>query len=128
LFKTARLNAVGWLAVVGFCVVLAAIFGGAAALAGWSWWLAALLGAITAFATALVWDYHKWADLYTNYGWTDDEDEKVRVCAALNSAGVGAELSSWNDEPPFAVRLKNRDLGRANRVFSEAGIRPIPRR
>ena len=123
LFKSTRLNSVGWAALAGLCLVVGAIFGGVAAAVGWSWWAFAVLGVMAALGSLLVLDRRKFSTLYSTYSWTDDEDEKAAVCADLQAAGIAAELVSWNNEPPFGVRVRNRDGKRANRVLVANGIR-----
>jgi hypothetical protein len=112
------------LALIGLCLAAAAILGGVAALFGWTWWPFALLGALVASGAVLVLDRRKFSLLHTGYSWTDDEDEKAGVCAALQAAGIDAQLVSWDNEPPFSVLVLNRDGKRADRILVARGIRP----
>jgi hypothetical protein len=124
LFKTARLNAVGWLALFAVCAVVAGAFAGIAVLLALPWWLGALVGGLAALGSLIALDRRKFNGLYATYSWTDDEQEKAEVCSELRAAGIDAELMSWNNEPPFGVRVLNRDSKRANRILVARGIRP----
>lgn len=125
LFKSVRLNAIGWLALVGACLLSGAVFAVVGYLIGISWVAPAVIGVFTALVVLVILDRRRHGAGWANYSWTDDESEKATVVVALRATGVEAQLDSWNGEPPFAVHIHRRDEKSLNRILDQLGIAPF---
>jgi hypothetical protein len=123
LFRTVKLNAVGWAAVTGFCAAGAAAGLAAARLAGVPTWIAGPAGAAVAFAAVLVADRRRWANMTVSYSWTDDLTAVEHMAGLLREAGVGVSVDP--DQPCLCYR--HRDRRRIVRAFRDEGLEP-PRR
>lgn len=123
LFRTVKLNAVGWAAVAGLCAAGAAAGLAAARVAGVPPWVAGPTGAVVAFAAVLVADRRRWAGMTVSYAWTDDPAEVEHLAGLLQDAGV--DVSVDPDQP--CLYHRNRDRRRIVRAFRDEGLEP-PRR
>jgi hypothetical protein len=123
LFRTAKLNAVGWAAVAGLCATGAATGLVAARLTDASSWITVPAGTAAAVATMLAADRRKWADMRTSYSWTDDRAEVQRVANLLQRAGVDASADADELDQP-TLHYLNRDHRRVSRAFRNAGLQP----
>jgi hypothetical protein len=126
LFRTARLNAVGWAAVAGLCVTAAAAGLAAARFTGVPSWITAPAGGAAAFAAVLAADRRKWANMPTTYSWTDNPAEVQQIAFTLQRVGIAATADTDDLEQPTLHYLNrhHRDVARA---FRDAGLPPPPR-
>jgi hypothetical protein len=123
---TARLNAVGWLAVGLACLGAGAAGAVLARLTGWSRGWSALLGASCVPVALVIADRRRWGQMTTSYSWTDDLAEVERGAASLRRAGVRVDVEN-DDESGPRLRYRNRDAGRVRTVLAAAGV-VVPRR
>ncbi len=143
--RTAQLNAVGWSALLGACLVAAAVgVGAAGAIAGPRWW-GAVLGILPLGAVVML-DRSQWAAMETGYGWGGSEVEVARIVSELaelgvitradtapNAEGWGEPADGWGDpEQPrtgdrviktASLSYLNRDRGVVARTLRAHGIR-----
>jgi hypothetical protein len=103
--RTAKLNAVGWAALLGGCFVAAAVGVAAAwAIAVPLWW-GAVLGVIPLVAVFLL-DRRRWAAMETGFGWGGSVPEVTRIASELAALGVVVQVrpepptERWH-EPPY---------------------------
>jgi hypothetical protein len=124
LFRTARLNVVGWAAFAGLCLAGAAVAAGIGAAAGLSVGWAAAAGAAVGPVAVLVADRRKWNRMSTGYGWGATVGTVRLVADELRRAGVPVEVQ----ERPggVGIRVRNRDRRRAARVLAGLGVPPPP--
>ena len=116
LLRTARLNVVGWLALVGLC----ALIGLVAALIGkvfsWSRPVTGASGAILALAGVLALDRKRWAGMSTSISWTHDPAEVRSVVQTLQRRGVPVVLVIGEEGEPRLL-YRNRDVRRVRAVL-----------
>ena len=94
--RTARLNAVGWTALLGLCLVAAAVGVAIAwAVAVPSWWGAAL--AVLPLGAVVLLDRRRWAAMETSFGWGGSVAEVADIAAQLANQGVTTQVHA---EPP----------------------------
>jgi hypothetical protein len=116
LLRTARLNLIGWLALILLCGTVGVLAGMVAQLAGWPWLVTGACGAVLALAVVVGADRRRWAYMRTSAHWTDDPAEVREVVDLLAQQGVIAEMEIVEGEPRLAFR--NRDVRRV-RVMLE---------
>lgn len=89
--RTARLNSVGWTALLGLCLAAAAVGVAAArAMAVPNWW-GASLAALPLGAVMLV-DRRRWAGMEISFGWGGSEAEVAHIAGELSDQGVIAQV------------------------------------
>ena len=85
--RTAQLNAVGWAALLGVCLVAAAVGVAAAGLiAGPRGW-GAILGVLPLGVVVLL-DRRRWASMEASFGWGASEVDVARIASELADHGV----------------------------------------
>ncbi len=100
--RTARLNAVGWAALLGACLVAAAVGVAAAGFIaiprGWG----AVLGMLPLGALVLL-DRRRWAAMEAHFGWGASEADVARIASELANQGVlttihtAATADAWGE-------------------------------
>jgi hypothetical protein len=118
------MNPVGWLALIGVCLLSGAVLALIGSAVGWSWIVLAIVGAAAALAVLLIIDRRRYGAVWVGYDWTDDEAEKAAVVVALRAAGVEVELSSHDGAPPLFVRIQHRNIKRLRQILNDMQIPP----
>lgn len=94
--RTARLNAVGWTALLGLCLAAAAVgVATAGAMAAPNWWGASL--AVLPLGVVMLLDRRRWAAMETGFWWGGSETEVAHIAAELSDHGV---ITQVHPEPP----------------------------
>lgn len=117
LFRTARLNAVGWAALTGWVVVWAAVLGVAAGWKGWKGLSPAagcVLGAAAGLAAVVIFDRRRWGRMETYFAWTDDPTVVRQAMQRLTDAGLAVSCYVSPDGEPSLV-YRQRDQRRVMR-------------
>ncbi len=115
LFRSADLNAVGWLAVIGPGVVLGTAV---AFLAGWPWWLTAPIGALASWLVALVIDALAWRRITTGVDVSDlSRAQSEAVIERLRSRGIEVALAEDMDGESGDVSLSFQSTNRFLKVI-----------
>lgn len=110
LFRSADLNAVGWLAVLGPGVVLGIVV---AFLTEWTWWLTAPVGGLASWLVALVIDARAWRRITTGLGVSDlSRAQAEAVVERLRSQGVEVTLEEEVDAESGEVWLSFQSTNR----------------
>jgi len=112
LFQNARLNAVGWAALVAASLASAALGAAVAALAGLPWWVGAIIGLPIVLVVLLVLDRRRTIRRTISFGWTEDLAEVESVAGAVRARGV--EVTVEPDGPSLVFRRRDE------RVVAEA--------
>ena len=142
--RTAQLNAVGWAALFGACLVAAAAgVGAAVAIAVPRWW-GAVLGVLPLAAVVML-DRRRWAAMQTSFGWGGSEVDVARIVSELaelgiitsvrtepNAEGWGEPADRWGELELLptgdrviktaSLRYRNRDRGVVERTLRTHGI------
>jgi hypothetical protein len=129
MFRTARLNIVGWAAVVGSCLAAAGLGFALGRLSGLPIAVTAPAAALLALALLVAADRRKWRAMLTGYGWGGTEAEVAAVAAELLRRGVVASVEIWREGEDDSVSLqyRNVDAGVVATVLAEQGIPPMDR-
>ena len=137
--RTATLNAVGWSALLGLCLltgVVGVVTAGALSLPrplGAACAVIPLIGVVVA-------DRRRWARMETGFGWGGSAVGVARIVAELESQGIRARVetsataSAWGERAQFGSREPvvetaqlcycNRDAGAVAELLRQHGIRP----
>lgn len=137
--RTARLNVVGWSALLGTCLVVAALGIVTATAVGWPRALGAA-AAVIPVAMVVFADRRRWARMETSVGWGRSTEEVARIADELEAEGVYARVRSeapgspWRvrAEPPSdkaeattaALEYRNGDVDVVRKKLREHGVRP----
>jgi hypothetical protein len=137
--RTARLNVVGWSALLGACLVVAALGIATTTALAWPRALGAA-GAVIPVAAVIFADRRRWARMETSVDWGGSVEEVARIADELESEGVHARVrpdapgSPWRvgaDPPPdtaeattAALEYRNGDLDVVRKKLREHGVRP----
>lgn len=107
--RTARLNLVGWSALLGLCVVAGA---GGMALSGavGSTPLYGSAGAVLPFVAVVLVDRRRWARMPTSFGWGGSMDDVTHVVALLEARGVHAEAVADEIAHPWTEPERDHDI------------------
>lgn len=97
--RTARLNAVGWAALLGLCLAAAAVGVATARAIAVPSWCGASLGVLPLGAVVLL-DRRRWAAMETSFGWGGSEADVAHIASELANQGVTAQVHT---EPPMQV-------------------------
>jgi len=125
MFRTARLNIVGWAAVVGSCLAAAGLGFAAGRLFGLPIAVTASAGALLPLALLVAADRRKWRAMLAGYGWGGTEAEVSAVAAELLRRGVVANVEIWGEDESVSLQYRNADAGVVATVLAELGIPPI---
>jgi hypothetical protein len=123
LFRTARLNPIGWAAVAALCLVGAATGYAISVLVGRPAGVWLVMGALLCLGTLVVADRRRWGQLWTEYSWGDTPRATESVGAELKRRGLAVE-TRMNSSGGVSLRYRHRDGRRVARVLTELGIRP----
>ena len=88
LFQNARLNVVGWAALVAASLASAAACAGLATLAGGRWWIGAILGFPVVVLVLLALDRRRTRRSHVGFGWTDDVVQVEEAAELASGADV----------------------------------------
>ena len=137
--RTARLNVVGWSALLGACLVVAALGVATVTALGWPRAVGAA-GAVIPVAAVVLADRIRWAQMETSVGWGGSVDEVARIADELAAEGMYARVRpeasgfGWRDRaelPPdsaeaatAALEYRNGDVDVVRRKLREHGVRP----
>ena len=137
--RTARLNVVGWSALVGACLVAAALGLVSVTALGWPRSLGAACAVIPVAGVVFA-DRRRWARMETGFGWGGSMEEVTRIADELEAEGVHARVSpeavgsAWDDRadsPPDRaagetafLEYRNRDAEVVMRKLREHGVHP----
>lgn len=116
--RTAQLNAVGWAAQVGACIVAAAVGVAAARVVGLPSGAGAVL-AVVPLGAVLLADRKRWAAMETGLGWGGSVDAVAAIAAELRAQGVvthvdidGPPPEGW--DAPVSTRTGNGSVQTAS--------------
>jgi hypothetical protein len=118
--RTAQLNAVGWSALAGVCLVAGVLTALTLRATGWHPALRGAVGAVGVLAALVVADRRKWGRMETGFSFTDDAVELRRVGNRLIAQGLPVRV----DEEQWGPRLRyrHRDARRVHAALAELGI------
>ena len=116
LFRTARLNAVGWAALTGWVVAWGSIVGEAARLVDLWPAAGALLGAAAGLVVVVIFDRRRWSGMEAHFGWTDEPAVVQQAVQRLLDAGVAVSYYMSPDGEPHLV-YRQRDERRVMRLL-----------
>ena len=133
------MNVVGWSALLGACLVVAALGIATATALGWPRALGAA-GAVIPVAAVVFADRRRWARMETSVDWGGSVEEVARIADELEAEGVRARVrpeapgSPWRDRaelPPdnaeattAALEYRNGDVDVVRKKLREHGVRP----
>jgi len=129
MFRTARLNIVGWAAVLGSCLAAAGLGFALGRLSGLPIAVTAPAAALLPLALLVAADRRKWRAMLTGYGWGGTEAEVSAAAAELLRRGVVANVEIWREGEDESVSLqyRNADARVVATVLAELGIPPMDR-
>ena len=122
MFRTARLNIVGWAAVVGSCLAAAGLRFAAGRLFGLPIAVTAPAAALLPLVLLVAADRRKWRAMLAGYGWGGTEAEVSAVAAALLRRGVVANVEIWGEDESASLQYRNADADVVATVLAEYGI------
>ena len=122
MFRTARLNIVGWAAVLGSCLAAAGLGFAAGRLSGLPIAVTAPAAALLPLALLVAADRRKWRAMLAGYGWGGTEAEVSAVAAALLRRGVVANVEIWGEDESVSLQYRNADADVVATVLAEYGI------
>jgi hypothetical protein len=119
--RTAQLNAVGYAALAGACLVAGFISGLALAPTGWPLPVRAAVGPAAVVLALLAADRRKWARMETSFAFTDDVAAMRAVTDQLVARGLPVilDIEDWGPR----LRYRNRDAKRVHAALHDLGIR-----
>ena len=121
LLRTARLNLVGWLALLLLCAMagtVAALLGNAV---GWPWWVTGACAVLLVLAGVVGLDRRRWAGMSTSFSWTDDPAEVGTVVEALRQRGLPVEMIIDPDDGTPRLSCRNRHAKRVQALIATLG-------
>lgn len=101
--RTARLNVVGWSALLGACLVVAALGIATTTALGWPRALGAA-GAVIPVVAVVFADRRRWARMETSVDWGGSVEEVARIADELAAEEVHARVRPDVPGPPWRVR------------------------
>jgi len=119
--RTARLDAVGYGALVAACLVAAPVGALALGATGWPLPVRDLVGPLVVVLALLVADRRKWARMQTSFSFTDDVATMRAVADQLTARGLPVTLDVERWGP--SLRYRNRDAKRVHAALHDLGIR-----
>ena len=122
MFRTARLNIVGWAAVLGSCLAAAGLGFAAGRLSGLPIAVTAPAAALLPLVLLVAADRRKWRAMLAGYGWGGTEAEVSAVAAALLRRGVVANVEIWGEDESASLQYRNADADVVATVLAEYGI------
>ena len=122
MFRTARLNIVGWAAVLGSCLAAAGLGFAAGRLSGLPIAVTAPAAALLPLVLLVAADRRKWRAMLAGYGWGGTEAEVSAVAAELLRRGVVANVEIWGEDESVSLQYRNADAGVVATVLAELGI------
>ena len=123
LFRSARLNLVGWMAVAALCLVGAATGYGIGLLVRGPVAVWLVIGALLCLVPLVAVDRRRWGQLWTGYSWGDTPEAMRRVARELGQRGLMVATRTYPDGR-VGLHYRNRDGRRVARALSQLGIRP----
>ena len=128
MFRTAKLNIVGWAAVVGSCLAAAGLGFVTGRLLGLPIAVIAPAAALLPLAVLAAADRRKWRAMLAGYGWGGTEAEVSAVVAELLRRGVVANVAIWGEDESASLQYRNADTKAVETVLAQHGIPPIDHR
>ncbi len=122
MFRTAKLNIVGWAAVLGFCLTAAGLGFAAGQFFRLPLAVTASVGGLLPLAILAAADRRKWRAMLAGYGWGGTEDEVTAVAAELLRRGVVAHVEIWGEDDSVSLQYRNGDAKVVETVLAELGI------
>ena len=119
--RTTQLNAVGYAALAGACLVAGFVSGLAPAPAGWPLVLRVVVGPVVVLVALLIADRRKWGRMETGFSFTDDVATMRAVADRLTARGLPVTLDEERGGP--SLRYRNRDAKRVHAALADLGIR-----
>lgn len=136
---TARLNVVGWSALIGVCLLAAAAGLAVSAATRVPLLFGAAFGVAPFLVVALL-DRRRWSRMQTSFGWGGSVEEVAQLAAELAARGVQARVVTeeiaieWGESAhphagdrvvrTAALEYANRDRAAVRQVLRGHGIRP----
>lgn len=128
MFRTAKLNIVGWAAVLGICLAAAGLGFAAGQFFRLPLAVTASVGGLLPLAILAAADRRKWRAMLAGYGWGGTEDEVTAVAAELLRRGVVAHVEIWGEDDSVSLQYRNGDAKVVETVLAELGIPGIGQR
>ncbi len=119
--RTARLNAVGWAALVAVCALAGLIAIVLLRATGWPLPVRAVLGAAVVVLGLIVVDRRKWGRMETSFSFTDAVATMRAVAERLTARGLPVTLDEESGGP--SLRYRNRDAKQIHAALADLGIR-----
>jgi hypothetical protein len=119
--RTARLNAVGYSALVGACLVAAVVSALALRATGWPQGLRAGVGPLVVVLALLGADRRKWARMETSFSFSDDARDLRSIADRLAAQNLPATVEV--DGRVLVLRYRNGDAARVHAALDGLGIR-----
>lgn len=124
--RTARLNAVGFGALGGVCLVAAALCAPALRRTGWPLLFRAAPGPVVVVTGLVVLDRRKWAGMVTSSSFTDDPAEMRAVADRLGALGLPVSLEERPPGTPV-LRYAHRHARQVHAALADMGVpAPVP--
>jgi hypothetical protein len=117
--RTARLNVVGYAALIGACLVAAVGSASALRTTGWPPVLRAAVGPVVVVLVLVAADRRKWSRMETSFSFTDDPAELRTVADRLLAQGLPVRVEE--DQGP-AITYRHRDARRVHAALRQLGI------
>jgi hypothetical protein len=119
--RTARLNAVGYAALAGACLVAGFVSGLALAPTGWRLLLRVVVGPLVVLVALVIADRRKWGRMETGFSFTDDVATTRAVADRLTARGlpVTLDVDQWGP----SLRYRNRAAARVRAALADLGVR-----
>ena len=122
LFRSVRLNAVGWLAVALLCLACAGAGYGVGRFIGLPSAASPLVGTLLGLITFVAVDRWRWGRLETGFSWGSDPDAVTRVGTELQRQGVPVQPEVDHDGRA-RLRYQNRHARYVRRALNRLGVR-----
>jgi hypothetical protein len=119
--RTARLNAVGYAALAGACLVAGVVSGLTLAPTGWRLLLRVVVGPLVVLVALVIADRRKWGRMETSFSFTDDVATMRAVADRLTARGLPVTLDEERGGP--SLRYRNRDAKQVHAALADLGIR-----
>ena len=119
--RTARLNAVGYAALAGACLVAGFVSGLAMVPTAWPLLLRVVVGPVVVLVSLVIADRRKWGRMETGFSFTDDVATVRAVADRLTARGLPVTLDEERGGP--SLRYRNRDAKQVHAALADLGIR-----
>jgi hypothetical protein len=121
--RTARLNAVGYAALLAACLLAGVVTAVVLRATGWPLPLRAALGPMVVVLALVVGDRRKWSRTETSFSFSDDSTDMRSVAARLAAQNLPVTVDVAGRV--LVLRYRNGDRGRVHAALHSLGIRAV---